>query len=116
MTSSASESAGAGWRSRRRLLHQGAISGVGNLLADEALWQARIAPQRPVSELSTEELDHLRRELRRALRSAIKLGGAHTGPFVQARGSEGHCPRDGSPLARATIGGRTTYWCPVCQR
>jgi formamidopyrimidine-DNA glycosylase len=49
------------------------------------------------------------------VRSAIRRGGAHTGEFVAARGREGHCPRDGSPLARATIGGRTTYWCPACQ-
>jgi len=34
---------------------------------------------------------------------------------VQARGRGGTCPRDGTPLERATIGGRTTYWCPVCQ-
>ncbi len=100
---------------KARLLHQGAISGVGNLLADEALWQARISPKRPASELSTEELDNLRRVVRRTLRQAIKLGGAHTGPFVQARGREGHCPRDATPLAQATIGGRTTFWCPVCQ-
>jgi formamidopyrimidine-DNA glycosylase len=100
---------------KARLLDQGAISGVGNLLADEALWRARIAPTRIVSSLSTEELDRLRRELRAAVRAAIRLGGVHTGRFVQARGAEGACPRDGHPLHRARIGGRTTYWCPVCQ-
>ncbi len=99
-----------------RLLDQGAISGVGNLLADEALWQARISPNRRVSELSTEDLDRLRREVRAAVRSAIRKGGAHTGRFIAARHRDGVCPRDGSPLARGTVGGRTTYWCPVCQR
>ncbi len=101
---------------KARLLDQHAISGVGNLLADQALWQARIAPGRLVSTLSDEDLDRLRRELRAAVRSAIRLGGAHTGRFVKARGPEGACPRDGHALDRATIGGRTTYWCPVCQK
>ena len=100
---------------KARLLHQGAISGVGNLLADEALWQARIAPTRPASSLAPAELDGLRRALRAAVRSAIRQGGVHTGRFVGARDPEGACPRDGSPLARARIGGRTTYWCPACQ-
>jgi formamidopyrimidine-DNA glycosylase len=100
---------------KARLLDQRAISGVGNLLADQALWQARIAPGRRVSELSVAELDRLRREVRGAVRSSIRLGGAHTGRFTMVRGQEGHCPRDGHPLERARIGGRTTYWCPECQ-
>lgn len=100
---------------KARLLDQGAISGVGNLLADQTLWQARISPQRPTSELSTEDLDHLRRQLRAAVRYAIRRGGVHTGRFVEVRGREGACPRCGHALERATVGGRTTYWCPVCQ-
>jgi formamidopyrimidine-DNA glycosylase len=101
---------------KARLLDQKWISGVGNLLADETLWQARISPRRPVGSLSTDDLDRLRRELRAAIRSAIRKGGAHTGRFIPARRQEGSCPRDGqAPLERATIGGRTTYWCPVCQ-
>lgn len=100
---------------KARLLDQGAISGVGNLLADEALWQARLSPLRVVSTLSDDDLDRLRRSLRAAVRSAIMLGGVHTGRFVEARGPEGVCPRDGHPLSRARIGGRTTYWCPQCQ-
>jgi len=101
---------------KARLLDQGRISGVGNLLADQALWQAHIAPGRAVADLSVEDLDRLRRALRSAIRSAIREGGAHTGRFIPARGREGACPRCGHALERATIGGRTTYWCPVCQR
>jgi len=101
---------------KARLLDQHAISGVGNLLADQILWQARIAPGRIVSVLTDDDLDRLRRELRGAVRSAIRLGGAHTGRFVKARARDGACPRDGHALERATIGGRTTYWCPQCQR
>ncbi|MGZ4273603.1 MAG: formamidopyrimidine-DNA glycosylase, partial [Solirubrobacteraceae bacterium] len=100
---------------KARLLNQHAISGVGNLLADQALWQARIAPTRLTSTLTDEDLDRLRRELRSAVRSAIRKGGVHTGAFIPARGREGHCPRDGHALSRATVGGRTTYWCPACQ-
>ena len=100
---------------KARLLNQGALAGVGNLLADETLWQARISPRRDTGSLSTEDLDHLRRELRKALRSAIRQGGVHTGRFVRARRHEQVCPRDGHHLDKATVGGRTTYWCPECQ-
>ncbi len=101
---------------KARLLNQKAISGVGNLLADQVLWQARISPRRDTGDLGEAELDRLRRELRSAIRSAVRLGGVHTGRFVRARRHEGVCPRDGHVLERATVGGRTTYWCPVCQR
>jgi formamidopyrimidine-DNA glycosylase len=100
---------------KARLLNQKAISGVGNLLADETLWQARINPQRDTGSLDDDDLDRLRRALRSAIRSAVSKGGAHTGRFVRARRHEGFCPRDGHALSRATVGGRTTYWCPVCQ-
>jgi formamidopyrimidine-DNA glycosylase len=100
---------------KARLLDQGVIAGVGNLLADETLWQAYISPRRPAGELSVEELDRLRRELRAATRSAIRKGGVHTGELIPHRVRGGTCPRDGVTLERATIGGRTTYWCPVDQ-
>jgi formamidopyrimidine-DNA glycosylase len=101
---------------KARLLHQGAIAGVGNLLADQALWQARISPTRLTGSLSIDELDRLRREIRSAVRSAIRRGGVHTGQFIPARREpDGHCPRCATPLRRARIGGRTTYWCPNCQ-
>jgi formamidopyrimidine-DNA glycosylase len=101
---------------KARLLNQRAISGIGNLLADQILWQARISPRRSTSDLSTEDLDRLRRELRAAVRSAIRKGGAHTGNFIEARRRDGVCPRDGHRLERDRVGGRTTYWCPACQR
>jgi formamidopyrimidine-DNA glycosylase len=100
---------------KARLLNQKAISGVGNLLADQVLWQARLSPLRDTGDLSDADLDRLRREMRSAIRSAIRLGGVHTGRFIRARRHEGVCPRDGHVLERATVGGRTTYWCPVCQ-
>jgi formamidopyrimidine-DNA glycosylase len=96
---------------KAKLLDQGVIAGVGNLLADETLWRARLSPLRPAGELTVEELDRLRRELRAAVRDAIRNGGVHTGRFMPARVKGGSCPRCGTPLARDTVGGRTTYWC-----
>jgi formamidopyrimidine-DNA glycosylase len=100
---------------KARLLDQGALAGVGNLLADQTLWQARIAPDRLTGSLTEADLDLLRRELRSATRDAIKRGGVHTGEFIPARRRTQICPRCDHGLSRATIGGRTTYWCPVCQ-
>jgi len=100
---------------KARLLDQRAIAGVGNLLADESLWRARLSPRRPASELSADELDRLRRAVRAAVRYAIRNGGAHAGAFTPYRERGGRCPRCGTSLERATIGGRTTFWCPVCQ-
>ena len=97
---------------KARLLDQRAIAGVGNLLADEILWQAGISPRRRAGSLSEGELDELRRATRRAIRHAIRHGGAHTGELNPERVPGGRCPRCGDELARATIGGRTTYWCP----
>lgn len=100
---------------KARLLNQSALSGVGNLLADQVLWQARIAPGRSTAGLSIEDLDRLRRELRGAIRSAIRRGGVHTGRFIAARSRVGTCPRCGHAVSRGVFGGRTTYWCPACQ-
>jgi formamidopyrimidine-DNA glycosylase len=100
---------------KARIMDQSVIAGVGNLLADEALWQARLSPLREAGSLSTDELDRLRRAIRAAVRSAVKLGGVHTGTFISHRERGGRCPRDGAELRRETVGGRTTYWCPVEQ-
>ncbi len=101
---------------KARLLNQHVISGVGNLLADEALWQARIAPQRPVSELSTETLDRLRREIRgRGALGDPQGRRPHRAVRRRARAGTAPVPATGPPLERGVVGGRTTYWCPVCQ-
>ncbi|HEV2812775.1 MAG TPA: DNA-formamidopyrimidine glycosylase family protein [Solirubrobacteraceae bacterium] len=100
---------------KARIMDQGVIAGVGNLLADEALWRARLSPRRAAGELGEDELDRLRREIRAATRSAIRKGGVHTGDVMPARKRGGVCPRCGTDMERATIGGRTTYWCPAEQ-
>ena len=92
---------------KARLLDQGVIAGVGNLLADEILWRARMNPRRPANDLSTAELDALRRAIRAALRDAIRNGGAHTGHLNPHRVRGGRCPRDGrSSSARRSAAGR----------
>jgi formamidopyrimidine-DNA glycosylase len=100
---------------KARIMDQSTIAGVGNLLADEALWRARLSPLREAGSLSEEELDGLRRVLRAATRRAITRGGVHTGDLIPHRRQGGHCPRCGAALERATVGGRTTWWCPVEQ-
>ena len=97
---------------KARLMDQAVIAGVGNLLADETLWRAGLSPRREAGSLSDEELDALRRALRAATRRAIRLGGVHTGELMPHRERGGTCPRCGATLERATIGGRTTWWCP----
>jgi formamidopyrimidine-DNA glycosylase len=100
---------------KARIMDQSTIAGVGNLLADEALWRARLAPLREAGSLSETELDELRRALRAATRRAIARGGAHTGDLIPHRVAGGRCPRCGAALERARVGGRTTWWCPVEQ-
>jgi len=97
---------------KARLMDQSVLAGIGNLLADEILWQARIDPRRPAGGLSEEELDRLRRAMRATLRRTIRRGGAHTGDFPPARAPHGICPRCGAEVHRTRVGGRTTYWCP----
>jgi formamidopyrimidine-DNA glycosylase len=101
---------------KARLLDQHALAGVGNLLADEILWRAGINPARPVGTLTGPERQRLYQALRDTIDDALRGGGVHTLPLVPERRRGGHCPRDGAELRRATIGGRTTFWCPVHQR
>jgi formamidopyrimidine-DNA glycosylase len=101
---------------KARLLDQSVVAGVGNLLADETLWQARLDPRHRVDELSADDLTALHRALLRATAAAIRGGGVHTGEMISARGAGRHCPRCGAEMRRGTVGGRTTWWCPVEQR
>jgi formamidopyrimidine-DNA glycosylase len=96
---------------KARLLDQTKIAGIGNLLADEMLWRARIDPRRASTSLSEAELRRLHRQLRTTLSELFARGGSHTGDHMEARSPQGRCPRDGAAMLRATIGGRTTYWC-----
>lgn len=96
---------------KARLLDQHAIAGVGNLLADEALWQAAVDPSQPADDLDADQVTRLHRALRTAIRRAIKQGGVHTGEIIEHRGAGRACPRCGAPMMRSTVGGRTTWSC-----
>jgi formamidopyrimidine-DNA glycosylase len=99
------------------LLDQTVIAGLGNLLADEVLWWAALAPRRPAGGLTAGEVGTLNQVIRRRLPIMMRRGGSHTGELSpEVRSRPGPCRRDGAELARATIGGRTTVWCPSHQR
>jgi formamidopyrimidine-DNA glycosylase len=98
------------------LLDQHRVAGLGNLLVDELLWRAGLDPARRAGSLDGHERGALLRALRRVLRELGSRGGSHTGDLQAARLRGGVCPRDGTPLLRRTIGGRTTYSCPAHQR
>jgi formamidopyrimidine-DNA glycosylase len=97
---------------KARLLDQEALAGVGNLLADESLWQAHIKPSRPVTGLAPTDIDRLHRAVRSAVASAVASGGVHTLDVVPFRTHGATCPRCGTPMVTGIVGGRTTWWCP----
>ena len=101
---------------KARLLDQARLAGVGNLLADEALWRSGLDPARPARSLDDVEVRRLHRHLRTTIEELSGRGGSHTGDLMPARVRGGVCPRDGAPLLRRTVGGRTTYSCPKHQR
>ncbi|MBT8240038.1 MAG: hypothetical protein KJN63_02280 [Acidimicrobiia bacterium] len=98
------------------LLNQVVIAGLGNLLVDETLWRAGLDPGRLSGELDDAELRSLARAIRTTVTILTGRGGSHTGDTFEARTPGALCPRDGQPLRRDRIGGRTTYWCPGHQR
>lgn len=97
---------------KARLMDQARLAGVGNLIADEVLWRAGLDPARPAGGLSPVEARRLHRHLRRALEDLDERGGSHLGDLVAERRTGGVCPKDGTPLVRRTVGGRTTWSCP----
>ncbi|MGZ4707518.1 MAG: DNA-formamidopyrimidine glycosylase family protein [Acidimicrobiales bacterium] len=101
---------------KARLFDQARIAGIGNLLADEMLWRAGLDPARAAGSLSSAEVRRLHRHLRATLDELGARGGSHMGDLQEMRSRDGVCPRDGTPLSRRTVGGRTTYSCPRHQR
>jgi len=104
------------------LLNQTMFPGVGNWMADEILWRARLAPARLCSELTPKQSAALWQETREVCRIALETVAVdYADPpsdwfFHQRWSRDGVCPRDGLPLETATIGGRTTRWCRRCQK
>lgn len=96
---------------KARLMDQARLAGLGNLLVDETLWRAGLAPGRSARSLDDVEMKRLHRVMRRTVSVLGERGGSHTGDLQPSRVRGGHCPKDGSVLERDEIGGRTTYWC-----
>ena len=101
---------------KARIMDQHRIAGLGNLLADEILWRAGLDPARPAGSLTPGERRRLRRHINRTVVALDTRGGSHMGDLQVARIRGGLCPKDGAELDRRTVGGRTTYSCPMHQR
>jgi formamidopyrimidine-DNA glycosylase len=112
------------------LLDQTVVAGVGNIYADEALWGAKIHPQRLVGSMTPSEFKNLYAELRSVMNLAIERGGSTDKNYVNAEGKRGSymdfarvfrregqaCPRCGSTIIKFKAAGRGTHICPHCQR
>jgi formamidopyrimidine-DNA glycosylase len=96
---------------KARIMDQRRLAGVGNLMADEILWRASLAPTRRSGSLTPAEVRRLHHHLRATVEDLIDRGGSHLGDMTAQRHLGGRCPRDGAALVRSTVGGRTTWWC-----
>jgi formamidopyrimidine-DNA glycosylase len=86
---------------------------VGNIYADEALFQARIHPLRPVGTLKRPQIAALRDAVVASLEAGIDARGASIDDFRNREGEP--CPRCGSPIRKLRAAGRGTYVCERCQ-
>jgi formamidopyrimidine-DNA glycosylase len=119
------------------LLDQRLIAGIGNIYACEALWCARLSPRREAGSIAarpgrtSRRAERLAEALRSVIAEAIEAGGSSLRDHIRADGSLGYfqhrfkvydregkpCARqDGGAVARIVQGGRSTFYCPVCQR
>ncbi len=112
------------------LLNQKLLSGVGNIYADEALFRAGVRPRRRAASLTAAEFTKLHTALRQVLKQAIRLGGSSISDYVDADGQRGFFQlkhrvygREGEPcqvcktrIKRVVIGGRSSHYCPKCQK
>jgi formamidopyrimidine-DNA glycosylase len=112
------------------LLNQSILHGVGNIYADESLFRAGIRPRKAAGRLTRDELNRLHKSLQEVLAHAIQLGGSSVSDYVDADGVRGffqlehkvysrageECLDCGTTLKKIVVGGRTTVYCPTCQR
>lgn len=103
-----------------RLLDQGVVAGIGNVYADEILFQARLHPATRVDELDEERRRRLAGAVRRVLRTATDRdadpGAFPAGWLTPDREEGAPCPRCGGTVIRTRVAGRSTYLCPACQQ
>lgn len=112
------------------LLNQSLLHGVGNIYADEGLFHAGIRPKRQAARLTRAEMLRLHQALQSVLRNAIALGGSSVSDYVDADGVRGFfqlehrvyqrtgmpCLVCKTPIRRILLAGRSTHYCPHCQR
>ena len=95
------------------LLNQNVVAGLGNMLVDEILIRSAVDPRRDISSLSGPKIRKVFRTIDVVLPELLERGGSHMGDLAaDLRVPGSRCPYDGHELARGTIAGRTTYWCP----
>jgi formamidopyrimidine-DNA glycosylase len=100
------------------LMDQKMIAGVGNIYADEILFEALVRPDRIASSLSVDEIKRIHRATRRVLRRALRTAADEEFPsdFLVSREARGAvCRVCGQPIEKKTIGGRTARFCSHCQ-
>jgi formamidopyrimidine-DNA glycosylase len=106
--------------SKAALMDQEALAGIGNVYSDEILFQAGIHPQRPVASLSDEEIGNLFRNMKKVLQTAIdNQADPHRFPatyLTRSRRAGSRCPNCGGRIEQKKIAGRTSYFCPDCQK
>lgn len=106
------------------VMDQSKLAGIGNIYADEILFQARIHPSVSVDSLTAKEVERLFRKVKSVLRIAVKrragseefLDRLPPRYMLPQRHKEGHCPRCHRKLGTVRLSGRTGYYCPGCQR
>jgi formamidopyrimidine-DNA glycosylase len=116
---------------KRMLLDQNVMSGVGNIYADESLWLARIHPQSQASELSARKMEKLLEATQTVMSQALVEGGtSFDSLYINVNGESGYferslqaygradqpCGRCGTLIRRIIVGGRSSHFCPKCQR
>lgn len=101
------------------LMNQRRIAGIGNELSDEILWRARLHPARAANSLDRRAVARLHRSLADVISVSNRHGRIPTQPSwlkSQRRDRDPRCPHCGSSVRRSKIAGRSSYWCPRCQR
>ena len=112
------------------LLNQKLLAGIGNIYADESLFRARVRPRRRAASLTRDDLRRLYDSVQQVLNEAIAAGGSSVSDYVNADGEAGFfqfahrvygregdlCVSCGAPIKRIVIAGRSSHYCPKCQK
>jgi formamidopyrimidine-DNA glycosylase len=112
------------------IMDQRTVVGVGNIYASEALFRAKLNPKLPAGKLTLKQAEILVSSIKQVLAEAIEAGGSSLRDFKHGNGQLGYfqhtfrvydrkgepCPVCGTPIQHATLGQRSTYWCPTCQK